>query len=53
MMLYEFPVAFPEKIYVVLTAHETQMRDLTNEDIWRRYNALFDEIRPELLGNLE
>jgi len=53
MMLSELLVALPEKIHVVLTAHETQMRDLTNEDIWRRNNALFDEIRPELLGNLE
>ena len=53
MMLCELLVAPPEKIDVVFTADETQMWHLTNEEIWRRDNSLFDEKRPKLLGDLE
>jgi hypothetical protein len=52
-MVAELLVAPPEKIHVVFTADETQMWHLTNEEIWRRDNALFDKKRPELLGDLE
>jgi hypothetical protein len=52
MMLSELLIALPEKIHVVFTADETQMH-LTNEEIWRRDNALFHEKRPKLLGDLE
>jgi hypothetical protein len=53
MMLFELLVALLEIIHVVFTADETQMRHLTNEEIWRRDNALFHEKRPKLLGDLE